>query len=61
MMSSLALKAKDMKPECRTGTFVTRKAPIIIMINGIVAFFTPLLMSIKTPHISSTKATRYMT
>lgn len=61
MMSSLALKAKGIKPECKTGTFVIRKAPIMIIINGIVAFFTPLLTSINTPHISSTKATRYMT
>jgi hypothetical protein len=60
IMSNLALKANGIKPECRTGTFVNKKAPIMIIINGIVAFFTPLLTSINPPHISSTKATRYI-
>jgi hypothetical protein len=59
-MSNLALKAKGIKPVWRTGTFVIRKAPIIIMISGIVAFLTFLFIRIATPHISSTKATRYI-
>jgi CRISPR/Cas system CMR-associated protein Cmr5 small subunit len=61
MISSLALKAKARKPECSTGTLVIRKAPTMIIINGIVAFFTSLLARINPPHIISKKATIYIT
>lgn len=57
--SNLALKANWSNPMCRAGSLVKRMAAIMMAINGMAAFFTPLLMRINIPQAISTRITTF--